>query len=61
MPDGKKYEEKWMDKEKHDQVLIHFPGEKMVGEFKNDEPWLALIFDKDGEMVNRISFGLEYK
>ena len=28
--DRKKYEEKWLVKEKHDHVLIPFPGEKMV-------------------------------
>ena len=38
-----------------------FPGEKMVGEFKNDKPWIVSIFDNDGEIVKRISYGMEYK
>ena len=38
-----------------------FPGEKMVGEFKNDKPWIVSIFGNDGEIVKRISYGMEYK
>ena len=34
---------------------------KMVGEFKNDKPWIVSIFGNDGEIVKRISYGMEYK
>ena len=40
---------------------LHFPGEKMVGEFKNDKPWIVSIFDNDDEIVKKISYGMEYK
>ena len=33
----------------------------MVGEFKNDKPWIVSIFNNDGEIVKRISYGMEYK
>ena len=33
----------------------------MVGEFKNDKPWIVSIFDNDDEIVKKISYGMEYK
>ena len=34
---------------------------KYVGELKDGKPWIVSIFDKDGEIVKRISYDMEYK
>jgi hypothetical protein len=56
--DGKKYVGEYKDGMINGQGTFSFPdGKKFVGEFKNKIPWEGQIFDKNGELTDKIENG----
>jgi hypothetical protein len=48
----KKYEGEWKNRQKHGQGILYFPdGAKWVGEFRDDEFWNGILYDKDGIII----------
>ena len=57
-PDGWKYVGKYKDGKEHGQGTFTLPiGEKYVGEFKENEPWNISVYDKNGNLIEKVVNG----
>ena len=56
--DGDSYEGEWKDGKFHGQGTKTFlNGEKYVGEFKENEPWNITVYDKKGNLIEKVVNG----
>lgn len=56
--DGSKYVGEYKEGMINGQGTFSFPdGKKFVGEFKNKIPWEGQIFDKNGELTDKVEYG----
>ena len=56
--DGEKYEGDWKNGKYHGQGTKTFPnGEKYIGEFKENEPWNISVYDKNGNLIEKVVNG----
>ena len=56
--DGDSYEGEWKDGKYHGKGTKTFlNGEKYVGEFKENEPWNISVYDKNGNLIEKVENG----
>ena len=57
-PHGEKYEGEWEKGKYHGQGTKTFlNGDKYIGEFKKNEPWNISVYDKNGNLIEKVVNG----
>jgi hypothetical protein len=62
LPSGQKYVGSWKDGRRNGQGKLNLPdGETYVGEYKDDEEWNGTLYEKDGNIFEKVVNGTPIK